>query len=891
MSVTATYSYPSAVQRAWFGLAEVNGTLYAATGEGIYSVNKSTGAITVIYSEWRDWRVMSTVNGNLLCSQYNGALKLISPAGVLLKNFGNDLWFGACADSSDTNVAYGACFNKSTNQFAKLNISAGTVQYYTVANRSYCGIVNIGQYLYAVVNNGLIYKIDKTTFAETVFCNESRAWIDLTTDGTYLYSVVHGGQVRRIDLATGVSEIILGDPAGNTTNRDWQTLTYSSTDKAIWAGIYNWELWKLALPIPAVPTASVPTSTIYNDTLVTLSCSTSGATIKYTTNGTTPGLSNGTTYSGAITISQTTTLKFCAIKDNLVTAGTDATYTYVCLDPSISLANGTFNNSQNVTLSTSSSTASIKYTTNGSTPSASNGTLYSGTITLNGSVTSFKAIAYKANCTSSAVISRTYAWVCSDPTNSLASGTFNNAQTATLACSTSGATIKYTTDGSTPSTVNGTTYTVAVNLDGYVTSFKAIATKTGYTSSSVISRTYAWVCLDPTISWTPQGYGDFLVPNVVSGTWVNPSAQSASQLYYDAYRNRIAVKSGLTLYRSVVAGNAFSSVGSLPSNYTLLGISSAGVYYYYDATNEALVSSSTGIAPFTTVYDNALIANIRGVAFDSNNSSHIYFWGTYGSTYVIMKSIDSGANWTTVYSNTTRVVSDVEVVGSTLYAITYIPTEANLLLISTAIGSTDWVDVATLSTIAPSFNANYIRTAILKDSVVWKYHTENAQRLSLLTGVVSTFEFPTNAPTQAPHCITKCDTNFFVGGSTGIHYAPSSSRSYTTQQVTLTPSGTIGVTNKYSTDGSTPTTVFSGVTVIYVDGAGNVVVKAVASKGGYSDSGTATITIPNLSNGVKYVYHGSAWQSPTKAYVMSTSTWKQATAIYKRISGIWTRIL
>jgi hypothetical protein len=37
-------------------------------------------------------------------------------------------------------------------------------------------------------------------------------------------------------------------------------------------------------------------------------------------------LSNGTTYSGAITINKTTTLKFCAIKDGYVTAGVDLQY-------------------------------------------------------------------------------------------------------------------------------------------------------------------------------------------------------------------------------------------------------------------------------------------------------------------------------------------------------------------------------------------------------------------------------------------------------------------------------------------------------------------------------------------------------------------------------------
>jgi hypothetical protein len=39
-------------------------------------------------------------------------------------------------------------------------------------------------------------------------------------------------------------------------------------------------------------------------------------------------LSNGTTYSGAITINKTTTLKFCAIKDGYLTAGTDVVLTW-----------------------------------------------------------------------------------------------------------------------------------------------------------------------------------------------------------------------------------------------------------------------------------------------------------------------------------------------------------------------------------------------------------------------------------------------------------------------------------------------------------------------------------------------------------------------------------
>ena len=95
----------------------------------------------------------------------------------------------------------------------------------------------------------------------------------------------------------------------------------------IWANAYNGYCYKIALPIPAVPTSSITTSTIYSDTAVTLSCSTSGATIKYTTDGTTPSATNGTTYSAPFTVSATTTIKFCAIKDGYLTAGTDVVLT------------------------------------------------------------------------------------------------------------------------------------------------------------------------------------------------------------------------------------------------------------------------------------------------------------------------------------------------------------------------------------------------------------------------------------------------------------------------------------------------------------------------------------------------------------------------------------
>ena len=69
-----------------------------------------------------------------------------------------------------------------------------------------------------------------------------------------------------------------------------------------------------------------------------------------------------------------------------------------------------------------------------------------------------------------------------------ASGTVTSGTKVTLACSTNGATIYYTTDGTTPSS-SSTEYTAQITISA-TTTIKAIAIKDGMNDSSVISATY-----------------------------------------------------------------------------------------------------------------------------------------------------------------------------------------------------------------------------------------------------------------------------------------------------------------------------------------------------------------------------------------------------------------
>lgn len=76
-------------------------------------------------------------------------------------------------------------------------------------------------------------------------------------------------------------------------------------------------------------------------------------------------------------------------------------------DPVFSPAGGTYSSPQVVSLSTATAGAEIRYTTNGSEPSPTNGTLYTGPGTVSTSMT-IKAIAYKTGMTNSNITTANY---------------------------------------------------------------------------------------------------------------------------------------------------------------------------------------------------------------------------------------------------------------------------------------------------------------------------------------------------------------------------------------------------------------------------------------------------------------------------------------------------
>lgn len=164
--------------------------------------------------------------------------------------------------------------------------------------------------------------------------------------------------------------------------------------------------------------------------------------------------------------------------------------------PVASPAGGSITTATTITLSSATPGSSIYYTVDGTIPTASS-TLYSGPFTLTAGTVVVNAIAIAPGMDDSKVLSETYTVAGSTtqaaiPVATPPGGNYGAAQSVSLASATSGATIYYTDDGSTPTSASNvfTTGTPISVPAAATTNIKAIAIATGYTDSPIMDETY-----------------------------------------------------------------------------------------------------------------------------------------------------------------------------------------------------------------------------------------------------------------------------------------------------------------------------------------------------------------------------------------------------------------
>lgn len=387
----------------------------------------------------------------------------------------------------------------------------------------------------------------------------------------------------------------------------------------------------------AAPSFGITPGTYTTPQAVTLYTATAGASLRYTTDGSAPSRTNGSTYAGPITLglNSSTTIRAVAVRDGWldspVSSGTYA-ITGTVSAPSFSPAPGSYTSAQGVFLSSATEGATIRYTTDGSVPDRAYGLVYSGPIFLglNGTVT-IRAVAYRDGWADSPVSSGTFVvtGTVAAPAFGTTPGTYFTPRSVSLSSATGGAVIRYTVDGTTPTSTTGSLYTGPIPLpSGTSTTIRAIASKAGWADSPVASGAFTITGFVATPAFDPAP-GTFPSPVSVAISSATPGAairyttdgSTPSATNGLAYLGPIPLPSGsVTTIRAIglkadwgespVASGTFTITGTVsapafspvPGNYTSLrtvtlssATPEAAIYYTTDGSTP---SAATAI-PYT----------------------------------------------------------------------------------------------------------------------------------------------------------------------------------------------------------------------------------------------------------------------------------------------------
>lgn len=309
-----------------------------------------------------------------------------------------------------------------------------------------------------------------------------------------IYYTVDGSDPKKADnqkVLVGDSVIISGKAGDVVSVRTYAAKTgYSDSE----VGYYSYSISSYEGGIFADKETG---STVKNGEIIHLSSDVSGATIHYTTDGSTPEESSpaGSTVTITGTPGENVIVKAIAIADGTDKAVSAATFTYTIMDrlaaPSASVPDGAVFTEEGV-VELNAETGRIYYTTDGTDPTTASN-LYKKSIVVKESVT-IKAVAVADDYEQSEISTFTYGFAdqVATPIASFASGELEMGTEVTFSTETKDASIYYRTDGVDPNPnekTGLTLYTGPVKVEKAVT-FKVIAVKNHMADSKILTAGY-----------------------------------------------------------------------------------------------------------------------------------------------------------------------------------------------------------------------------------------------------------------------------------------------------------------------------------------------------------------------------------------------------------------
>jgi hypothetical protein len=687
-------------------------------------------------------------------------------------------------------------------------------------------------------SNGIVWGMDNGSFASTCSggtnCQVLYAY-DATNLATMLYNSSQAANNR--------------DVPGTAVKFTTPTIANGKVYVAGKGSVSAFGLLSAVSATATAPTLSPIGGTYSSAQTVSLADTTPGAVIHYTTDGSTPTTASAT-YTAAITVSSTTTVKAIAVASGYTTSPvSSATYTIsaaapTAAAPTFSPASGTYTASQTVTLSDSTAGAAIYYTTNGTTPTTASAK-YSTALTVAASTT-IKAIAVATGYTNSAVSSAAYTISATQPTAaaptvSPAAGTYTSAQAVTLADSTPGAVIYYSTDGSTPSTASAV-YSAALSVNA-TTVVKAIAVAGGYANSAVTSATYTISASGSPVS-TPVSLA--AAANVYAiGTNATAVTNGGIDTWGYAYSSNLLGPtvswSGVTFNLGApgTAGAASNTTIALPAvSSTTLNLLAVAVNGGH--RNSFVVTYTDGTA---TTFRQSLSDWIssKGNAGESVAVTMAYRINPYGVIdnlpvylYGYSFALDSTK---TVKSLTLPATRNIVVMAATLSTMPVSPTTAATPSFSPGAGTYTAAQSVTLSDATPGAVIYYTTNGATPTTASAIYSAPlTVSATATVKAIAAAGGYSNSAVASATYTIsavppaTAATPTLSPGTST-----------YTSAQTVTMADATAGAVIYYTKDGSTPTTAAAKYTAAITVSA-TTTIKAIAVAGGYSNSAVASAT-------------------------------------------------